>query len=510
MIRFIIIALLLAAIAFIAVWFGHNQGIVAIDWLGYEIEMSVAVLALAMVFLIIVLYAMLTIIGMLMGMPIAIWKNTARRSHHNNQIKGYQYLEKALIDIASKNYRDAETHLYKSKKLIGEHPTHTLLSSQIAKQQAIQKIGASKNIAGKAANNDSKQERELLYYKKMLENPQTEIIGLTGMLDLAFENRDYENALKIASEGIKVQDNNPQIILALINLYSRFEQYNEASWAIDKARKISAISSDQYHDFKKGLYAWQAVKDIAILYDNNENELPIADGVATQKITLESNSDSNEQNDEADANPHQDNIVSRETKALPNHQTKSINTQKENALKAYKIDNSFTPVIQFLVNHNLEINKPKQAMKYIEQAWSKKPNYELAIMANNIWQNDNVRKNKLIYKLYNEHPNHYDSLLMIARLYLQNDELEKAQSSLEQAQSKNLTKYLCQLMMVLAEKQHDEHLIQNWSHNIKHSHDDNLWQCVSCNSNYDKWQLHCDSCGEFMTIKDDVRDRISS
>lgn len=176
MIRLIVFLALLVAIALGLSWLADRPGDIVLTWQGYRIETSVLVglavvagVALAMVILWSVLRFVLRIPSVL--------SITARARRRN---KGYGALTRGMIAAAAGDTRYAARASREAEKLLGDEPMTLLLRAQTAQ------------LTGDRHLTEST-------FARMVERPETRLLGLRGMHAEA-RRRGDENAAHLYAE----------------------------------------------------------------------------------------------------------------------------------------------------------------------------------------------------------------------------------------------------------------------------------------------------------------------
>ena len=95
MIKFVLLFLAMALIAGVAAWYADHPGTVMINWSGWRIEASLAVIALALLFAGVALLLVYKIIRWLVAGPGGWSKARQERKRH----QGYEALSRGLVAV---------------------------------------------------------------------------------------------------------------------------------------------------------------------------------------------------------------------------------------------------------------------------------------------------------------------------------------------------------------------------------------------------------------------------
>ena len=158
MIRIVIflVALGIAALGF--AWVADRPGEVAVTWMGYRIETSVMVAALALVVLILAAIALWSIGRAILRSP----EQVSLFFRHRRAVKGYLAISRGLIAIGSGDTALARRSAADAARLSPGDPLALLLEAQSAQ------LAGDRDGADRA-------------FRAMLEKPETKLLGLRGL-----------------------------------------------------------------------------------------------------------------------------------------------------------------------------------------------------------------------------------------------------------------------------------------------------------------------------------------
>lgn len=176
MVRVITFLLAVAVLAVGFVWVADRPGDVAITWMGYRIETSVMVGALALIAVVIVLMLLWSIVR-------GIWRSPEQVSlffRHRSAVKGYLAITRGLIAVGTGDLRTARKATTDAARLSPGDPLALLLAAQSA-QLAGDRVGAERAFREMARRADTKQ------------------LGLRGLY-IEAQRRDDRQAARLAAE----------------------------------------------------------------------------------------------------------------------------------------------------------------------------------------------------------------------------------------------------------------------------------------------------------------------
>ena len=182
MIRLVLFLLAVAVIAAGFVWVADRPGDVAITWMGYRIETSLMVAALAV--------AALVLVGiMLWGLVRGILRSPEQVSlffRHRRAMKGYLAISRGLIAVGAGDLRLARKSAHEAARLSSGDPLTLLLNAQSAQM----------------AGDRAAAERA---FRAMAERDDTKLLGLRGLYIEAQRSDDAHAARQVAELAAKVE-----------------------------------------------------------------------------------------------------------------------------------------------------------------------------------------------------------------------------------------------------------------------------------------------------------------
>lgn len=215
MLRLIVFLIIAAALAWVAVWLANSPGEVIVSWQATEtvlpIGIAVAIIA-AVTAAGIVVYEVWRWIA---GLPRKIRDNRQQR----RQIRGYQELTHGLIAAAAGDVTGARVHTRQAEKLLDANAATLLLSAQTAQLEG-------------------KEDVAQLKFQQMMKKPQTEFLGIRGLLADAVKRGDQEEALELAKRAHARSPNTSWVLTTYFDLLTRAGNWAEAEALIsDMARE---------------------------------------------------------------------------------------------------------------------------------------------------------------------------------------------------------------------------------------------------------------------------------
>src|SRR5581483_1457749 len=158
MIRILFFILCVVAAAFGVAWFADRPGTIKIEWLGYQVETSALVGALAVIALVVALILLWAIVRYILTRPAAIAAYTKQR----RKTQGLEALSRGLLAIGVGDRAQAQRYAGIARRNLPDEPLTALLRAQAAQ------LKGDKAAARRA-------------FEAMLDKPATELLGVRGL-----------------------------------------------------------------------------------------------------------------------------------------------------------------------------------------------------------------------------------------------------------------------------------------------------------------------------------------
>jgi HemY protein len=180
MIRVIIYLIIVAALAYGAVWLAERPGEVAITWQGERIDTSVMVLAAAIAAVVVAAVLIWSILRAIMHAPHAI----ARYRRERRGVRGYRAVSRGLIAVGSGDVRGAKKFTTEALRIAPREPLTLLLSAQSAQ------------LTGD-------RDTAVATFQELASRGDTRVLGLHGLFVEAQRRHDHAAALGFAEEAAR-------------------------------------------------------------------------------------------------------------------------------------------------------------------------------------------------------------------------------------------------------------------------------------------------------------------
>lgn len=416
--RGLLFLILLAAVVWGAVWFADNPGLVRITWLDFEVSTSVGIaiiLVIAAAFLVILA---LWLLRSLLDLP-GLWNRLRSRSRTR---RGLDALTKGMVAVAAGDPEEAQRQARRAEDLL---PRPAPLSRLLAAQ---------------AAQLDGDEAAASRHFAAMLEDPQTEFLGIRGLLNHAVRNGDHDQALRLAERAFDLQPNTPWVLRTLFERQIHARQWHKAEQSLTELIHRRLVDKTEGHRLR-GLVAYQRAT--------------VADRAGETAEAL------------------------------------------EQARKAHKRAPDHVPSAVLAARMLIIDGRPARAQSVVENTWSHAPHPALAAVFRDALAEETpyLRVNRF-KKLLEKAPNHPESHIALAEVCLEAEIWGEARTHLQAAAGDHPSGRVCRLMARLEEAEnHDGEAAGRWLEKAADAPSDPAWICQSCGAVAAEWELICHRCG---------------
>lgn len=412
---FVLVALVLAG-----TWIASNGGAVRIDWGPYEMRTTVARLALLAA-------AAFLILMIVVGLANLILRGPSRlksRMRERRQERGYEELTRGLVAVAAGDAQEARRKARKADQLLG-HPPLTML------------------LVAQAAQLDGDREAARHQFTEMLDHPETEFLGLRGLMVEALRRGDETAARGFAERAHALRPDAVWAADALFALQGRSGDWLAAQKTLEQARDRRAID---------------------------------ADGSRRRRAVV---------------------LTERARQAL-------ARLERDSALQLVREAHGDAPGLvaatALLAQLLIEQEKLKPAAKVIEKSWAVTPHPELADLYRRTGRDDGVELYRRMGKLVELAPESRESHLSAARAALDAELTGEARRHLEAVGGAPLDHRTARLWSELEEADGHAEKAREWVGRAAEAEGDPVWHCGQCLHVAPSWQPICEQCGAFDAI----------
>ena len=419
MTRLILFCLGVAAVAFVTVWVADHPGKVALDWEAYRIETSVAVLVGAVALAAALSITLFEAVRMIWHGPAGF--RAARRRRREQ--RGYRALTLGLVAAAAGDARGARRLSRRADSLLGEPPLTLLLSAQAAQLEGDERAAKG-------------------YFEAMLARPETEFLGLRGLLVNATKTGDRARALELVKKAYRLRPHTPWVLTTLLELQMRSQEWIDAEATLQAALK-------------------HRVLDRAV-------------GTRHRALVMLGRA--------------------RAAKAAgnPDEARRFVGRARELAA-------DLVPAAALAAELEIEAGQPGRARKIIAEAWESAPHPELgALLLEAVADSTPAERAGHVEKIVAHNPDHVESHLLLARAALDARLWGQARRHLDAAAATRLSAGIFRLMADLEEGESgDREAGRRWLLEASRAAPDPVWVCDACGAPAASWAMHCAACGAF-------------
>ncbi|MDA0676309.1 MAG: heme biosynthesis protein HemY [Proteobacteria bacterium] len=197
--------LVIAIIVNGAVWLADEPGQATVQWRGYRADMSFAVLL-----------SVVAVLAVLAGLALRFWDalkrvpgQVADTWRNRQRGRGYAALSRGMVAVAAGDGDEAKRQSRRADGLLDDAPLTLLLAAQAAQ------LDGDEGAAGR-------------FFTAMLDNPETEFLGVRGLLTQAMKRDDAPAALTLARRAYRLKPKSEWVATTLFELQARNGQWLDA------------------------------------------------------------------------------------------------------------------------------------------------------------------------------------------------------------------------------------------------------------------------------------------
>lgn len=419
MLRALLLFLGLAALGIAAASLADDLGLVSMQWGGRRIETSTAVAATALLVLLILVAAIYRFWRWLLSSPLAL---SALRAEGRRR-RGYKSLSSGLVAVAAGDLAQARKLARRTAQLLDEPALTLLLSAQ-------------------AAQLDGDESAAKGYFQAMREQPETEFLGLRGLLVQARRAGDQAEALTLARRAFALRPDTP--------------------WVGGELFSLEAATGD-----------WQAAEK-TLAHSIKRKLLVGVEAARRQAVVLF-----------AQARAAAD--LGESKRAL------------ELARKAHAQLPDFSPATALAGRLHGAGGDARKARRLLREGWRTSPHPDLLAAWLDIHPTDDAEPRlEAVQNLIADHAAHTESRMALAQAALDAGEFGLAREQLQALAAHAPTARVARLFADLEEAElGDGAAARQWLRQAAIWPPDATWVCQGCGRQNGDWAPHCPDCGSF-------------
>ncbi len=419
MVRALWFLVVLGLLVFVSVWLADDPGSATLHWQGYRLDTSVALLLV----LVALIAAGAAVAYRLWGFIRRAPASLSRIGRERRRRRGYLALTQGLVAVAAGDAEEAQHQVKRADGLLDDPPLTMLLSAQAAQLAGDEGAGGT-------------------YFAAMLERPETEFLGLRGLLIQAIKRGDRNQALRLAKRAYRLKPKSEWVASNLFDLQTRAGLWADAGATLARAVKNNLITAAEGRR-RRAVLAYQR--------------------------SLEAG----ERGSDAEALKH-------------------VRT-------AHDLEPGFIPAAVRLARLLADAGRARKAAAVIEDAWGRAPHPDLL---DAYWAArgaaDGLEKVHAAERLAKFNPDHVESHLAMAAAALEAPLWGEARKHLEAAAGNDPSARVCRLMAALEESEHEDMArAHEWLMRASVADRDPAWVCEHCGNAVAEWSALCGKCDSF-------------
>lgn len=422
MLRVLGYVFVLAILAVLAAWLADSPGNVSLEWRGWRIDTSFAVLAAAVAILsgaVAVVYRFWLFLRRVPGRVAGSRRDIRQR-------RGYLALTRGMVAVAAGDSAEARKQARRADGLLEDPPLTMLLSAQASQ------LAGDEGAAGK-------------FFGAMLAKPETEFLGVRGLLTQALKTGNRKSALELAERAFRLRPKSDWVANNLFDLQVRESAWADARTTLEKSTRNKLVSAKD-----------AAHRSVALDYRLAVEAAATGDSAAKLKLLKAAN----------DRDP------------------------------------GFVPAAAGLAEENLRLGRRGRAAVIIERAWSVNPHPDLTAP---YWRargaDSALDRVKTAERLAKANPDHAESHLTVAEMSLEAKLWGEARHHLGIAGGDHPSARVCRLMAELEESErNDAEGARDWLMRASLADPDPAWVCGECGNSLSEWEILCGNCHAFASF----------
>ncbi len=410
----------LAIVIAVALWLVELPGRVTIPFAGYIVAMPVGILILGIIVLMVLaalLYRFYRGMRHAPGRLERSWDRSRRE-------KGYRALTQGMVAVAAGDADTARRMSRRADGLLNNPPLTRLLQAQ----------------AAQLSGDDSAART---YFEGMLERPETEFLGLRGLLTQALRDDDPVRALGLAQRARSLQPRTPWVVQTCFDLEVRLRRWTEALDSLAAASKAKVVDAATARHYRAAINIERSREAEAV-------------GQVDEALSL--------------------------------------------AHKAVGLEPTFVPAVVREARLLAQAGRRHRATRLIEKTWPQAPHPALAEVFGEVGPKDEppldrVKRFERLHKLLPDHP---ETLTALGAAELNAELWGTARAHLLKAEAERPTRRLYRLLAELEVREHgDSGAARDWLMKAEAAPADPAWVCRSCGNVAPVWAAACGRCGAF-------------
>ena len=421
MIKITLFIVFIGLISTLAVFIVNEPGYVRIAWGDWLVTTSPGALSLSILIFACLVAALWQIIRWIIRSRKSLIK--VRRTV--KQRRGYKALTSGFVAAAAGDSIKARRLSQRANRLL-EEPSLTL----ILLAQAAQLEG------------DTKSAKK--YFEQMLSSPETEFLGIRGLLIDASQSGNHKYARELAERAYRIRPASDWVLTSLLELRTRDGDY------------IGALK---------------------VLKDYRHNNKIVQEGEKRRQAAL---------------------LVEASRAAKSDGNSRDA---YKLVTRSVELDPKFVPAVIMAAEMSLLMGRKNAAARTIERSWHLIPHSILASIYREIYEDlDELAQMKHIERLAMMAPEHSESSLILGAAALDAKLWGEARKHLLKVLESDPSARAYRLLARLEMDEGNTKAAHKWLLSASEAPNESSWRCHTCGASYTAWHIVCSSCASLDTI----------
>ncbi len=350
----------------------------------------------------------------------------SRYFDRNRERRGFEALADGMVSLAVGEGREAMAHAARAERRLMRPEVANLINAQAAE------------LSGETRKAEK-------YYKRLLGNRQTRVLGVRGLMKQKLEEGDRATALKLAEKALELRPKHVETINTLFAL-----QLEQGDWEGARRTLRASVSA-------KGLTSGVARRREAIVV------------LADARRRLEEN---------------------------------DMVGGARAAAEANRLSPALVPAAVLASELELGKGNKKRAGGILRKAWSSNPHSDLAAAFAEIEPDETpADRLKRFQQLLRLNPSFAETRLLKAELLMAAEDFPEARRALGNMAEEEPTVRSLTIMAAIARGEGAaENVVRGWLTRALNAPRGPRWTCDSCSHIHSAWAPVCDNCGAFDTL----------
>ncbi len=417
MIALLFYVLVMAALIGGIVWIADRGGSVTFVWDAWEVTTETSMLILGILLLVVVSVVAVLLFQWFWRAPRRIRLALGERRKE----KGWKALTSGLVAVAAGDAPGARAHARRADRLLDRPPLTLLLTAQAAQLDG----------------DDNEADRR---FRAMLERPETEFLGLRGLMAAALRKGDHEAAAGYARKAHALRP--------------------DAAWAAEAVFELQTRAGD-----------WTAARQ-TLKSARDRKVIEAAPGRRRHAVLLVE-------------------------EAVRAHEEERRDEALKLARTAHGEAPDLVPAGCILARLLIDSGKGSQAVRVVEKTWKMAPHPDLADLYIEIWSDEGANRYRRMERLLNLNEDDREAHVAAARVAMESRLTGEMRRHLNAIGAVGLVPREIRLWVDLETSENNAEKAAEWQARMIEASPDRTWQCSGCGQITRTWRAVCDGCGRF-------------